>query len=72
MVGNDRAKGMFSGGIHILSAGSSDYLQNYYINPVLYRQYTTDQYSDILMTSFSNFVQVSLQLFLSFPIYLMN
>ncbi|XP_057548828.1 GDSL esterase/lipase At5g03820-like [Amaranthus tricolor] len=57
MVGNDRAKGMFSGGIHILSAGSSDYLQNYYINPVLYRQYTTDQYSDILMTSFSNFVQ---------------
>ncbi|XP_021743180.1 GDSL esterase/lipase At5g03820-like [Chenopodium quinoa] len=57
MVGSEKAKGMFSGGIHILSAGNSDYLQNYYINPYIYRQYTPDQFADILMTSFANFVQ---------------
>ncbi|KAL9238926.1 hypothetical protein vseg_013293 [Gypsophila vaccaria] len=57
MVGNDEANPMFSGGIHLLSAGNSDYLQNYYVNPVLYRQYTADQFADSLMTSFSNFVQ---------------
>ncbi|KAK9670533.1 hypothetical protein RND81_13G207900 [Saponaria officinalis] len=57
MVGNDKANAMFSGGIHLLSAGNNDYLQNYYVNPNLYRQYTADQLADSLMTSFSNFVQ---------------
>ncbi|XP_010683957.2 GDSL esterase/lipase At5g03820 [Beta vulgaris subsp. vulgaris] len=57
MVGSERANKMFSGGIHILSAGASDYIQNYYINPYVYRQYSPDQYADLLMTSFTNFVQ---------------
>ncbi|GFS45920.1 GDSL-like Lipase/Acylhydrolase family protein [Actinidia rufa] len=58
MVGKDRANAMFSGGIHLLSAGSSDFIQNYYINPVLNRAYSPDQFSDILMGSFSTFVQL--------------
>ncbi|KAL2933316.1 hypothetical protein RDABS01_016435 [Bienertia sinuspersici] len=66
MVGSEKANGMFSGGIHILSAGSSDYIQSYYINPYIYRQYTPDQYGDLLMNSFTNFVQVS-NLFYSSP-----
>ncbi|KAL8152881.1 LOW QUALITY PROTEIN: hypothetical protein V2J09_010641 [Rumex salicifolius] len=56
MVGSAKANELFSGGIHILSAGGSDYLQNYYINPILYRQYTPDQFADGLMKSFSGFV----------------
>lgn len=52
---------MFSGGIHLLSAGSSDFVQNYYINPVLNRAYSPDQFSDILMRAYSNFVQVLLR-----------
>ncbi|XP_056686338.1 uncharacterized protein [Spinacia oleracea] len=48
---------MFSAGIHLLGAGNSDYLQNYNINTYIYRQYTPDQFADLLMTSFSNFVQ---------------
>ncbi|CAI9097862.1 OLC1v1034375C1 [Oldenlandia corymbosa var. corymbosa] len=56
-VGKAKANTMFSGGIHLLSAGSSDFIQNYYINPLLNRVYTPDQFSDILMKSYSTFVQ---------------
>ena len=59
IVGKERANAMFSGGIHLLSAGSSDFIQNYYINPVLNRAYSADQFSNILMRSFSTFVQVN-------------
>lgn len=57
MVGRDKASDLFSRGIHLLSAGSSDFIQNYYINPVLNQAYSPDQFSDILMRSYSNFVQ---------------
>ncbi|KAI5664878.1 hypothetical protein M9H77_24201 [Catharanthus roseus] len=57
LVGKARANTIFSRGIHLLSAGSSDFIQNYYINPLLNRAYTPDQFSDILMQSFSAFVQ---------------
>ncbi|KAI3724036.1 hypothetical protein L2E82_35800 [Cichorium intybus] len=57
MVGREKANAIFSGGIHILSAGSSDFLQNYYINPFLNRVYSVAQFSDILMASFATFVQ---------------
>lgn len=57
MVGKARANDIFTGAIHLLSAGSSDFLQNYYINPILNRAYTPDRFSDLLMNSFSTFVQ---------------
>ncbi|KAL4272101.1 hypothetical protein GQ457_13G013090 [Hibiscus cannabinus] len=56
MVGKAKANDIFSGAIHLLSAGSSDYIQNYYINPLV-RLYTPDQFSDILMRSYSTFIQ---------------
>ncbi|KAI3746286.1 hypothetical protein L6452_08713 [Arctium lappa] len=57
LVGNDEANTIFSGGIHILSAGSSDFLQNYYVNPFLNRLYTPAQFSDVLMKSYYSFVK---------------
>lgn len=57
MVGKAKAKTIISGGVHLLSAGSSDFIQNYYINPLLNGAYTPDQFSDILMGSYSTFVQ---------------
>ncbi|KAL3532023.1 hypothetical protein ACH5RR_005544 [Cinchona calisaya] len=57
MVGKAKANTIFSGGVHLLSAGSSDFIQNYYINPILNRAFTPDQFSDILMRSYSTFVQ---------------
>ncbi|CAN8254659.1 unnamed protein product [Cochlearia groenlandica] len=57
MIGRERARTLFSQGIHILSAGSSDFLQNYYVNPLLNILNTPDQFSDILMRSYSNFIR---------------
>lgn len=62
LVGRTNATNIFSRGIHILSAGSSDFMQNYYINPLLNRVYSPAQFSDILMKSYSTFVQVQLPL----------
>lgn len=62
LVGRNKATNIFSGGIHLISAGSSDFIQNYYINPLLNRVYSPDQFSDILMKSYSTFVQVQLPL----------
>ncbi|XP_054811368.1 GDSL esterase/lipase At5g03810-like [Prosopis cineraria] len=57
MVGNARANEIFSGAIHLISAGSSDFIQNYYVNTPLNRVYSPDQFSDILMTSYTNLIQ---------------
>ncbi|KAI5319196.1 hypothetical protein L3X38_038904 [Prunus dulcis] len=56
MVGRAKANAIFSGAIHLLSAGTSDFIQNYYINPLL-KVYSPDQFSDILMISYSTFIQ---------------
>ncbi|KAK8968725.1 GDSL esterase/lipase [Platanthera guangdongensis] len=55
--GREKAAGIISGGINILSAGNSDYVQNYYIDPLLNGAYTPDQFADLLLSSFSSFVQ---------------
>ncbi|XP_077210568.1 GDSL esterase/lipase At5g22810-like [Tasmannia lanceolata] len=57
IAGNSNATSIFSGAIYLLSAGSSDFVQNYYINPLLNRVYKVSQFSDILMQSFSSFVR---------------
>ncbi|GMN39306.1 hypothetical protein TIFTF001_008538 [Ficus carica] len=57
MVGQAKANALFSGAIHLLSAGSSDFVQNYYVNPAINPYYTADQFSDILINSYTNFVQ---------------
>lgn len=57
LVGKEKANTIFSQGIHLLSAGSSDFIQNYYINPMLNRLYTPDQFSGLLMKSYTTFVQ---------------
>lgn len=59
MVGRRRANDLFAGAIHLLSAGTSDFIQNYYINPVLNRLYSPDRFSDMIIRYYSSFVQVS-------------
>ncbi|KAI3473954.1 hypothetical protein Pfo_028528 [Paulownia fortunei] len=53
----DRTAELYVRGIHLISAGSSDFIQNYYINPILNRAYSPDQFSDILMRSYSTLIQ---------------
>ncbi|KAJ1701161.1 hypothetical protein LUZ63_000940 [Rhynchospora breviuscula] len=55
VVGNTSA--LVSGAIHLVSAGSSDYIQNYYISPLVYGAYTPDQFADLLVQNFNRFVE---------------
>ncbi|GFQ04166.1 GDSL esterase/lipase at5g03820 [Phtheirospermum japonicum] len=57
LVGKAKAYAIFSGAIHLISAGSSDFIQNYYINPMLNQAYTPDQFSNTLIRSYSTIIQ---------------
>ncbi|KAF4353024.1 hypothetical protein G4B88_010013 [Cannabis sativa] len=58
MVGEANASSIFSGGLYVISAGTSDFIQNYYISPVLQITYpTVNQYFDILLRNYEQFVE---------------
>ncbi|KAL2485615.1 GDSL-like Lipase/Acylhydrolase superfamily protein [Abeliophyllum distichum] len=57
VAGKSNASSIISGSVYLISSGSSDFVQNYYINPLLYKVYTTDQFSDILLQSYTKFIQ---------------
>ncbi|EEF34923.1 GDSL esterase/lipase At5g22810 isoform X2 [Ricinus communis] len=57
IAGKSNASSIISGAIYLISAGASDFVQNYYINPFLHKEYTPDQFSDILMQSYSHFIK---------------
>lgn len=59
IVGKDKANEIFKGAIHLLSTGSSDFLQSYYINPILNVIVTPDRFSDRLMRFYSTVIQVT-------------
>ncbi|KAK9690035.1 hypothetical protein RND81_09G100000 [Saponaria officinalis] len=57
IAGPKNATSIISGGIYLISAGSSDFLQNYYINPLLRSIYTPEAFSNVLVQKFAGFVQ---------------
>ncbi|KAJ9699384.1 hypothetical protein PVL29_008132 [Vitis rotundifolia] len=57
IVGKSNASSIISGAVYLISGGSSDFLQNYYINPLLYEAYSPDQFSEHLIHSYSIFIQ---------------
>ncbi|KAB1218481.1 GDSL esterase/lipase APG [Morella rubra] len=57
VAGSKKAASIIKDAIYILSAGSSDFLQNYYINPLVNKAYTPDEYASILVGTFSKFVK---------------
>ncbi|KAI3989638.1 hypothetical protein MKX01_036247 [Papaver californicum] len=57
IAGTAKATSIISDSIYLISAGSSDFVQNYYINPVLYRSYTPDQFSTELQKYVYTFIQ---------------
>ncbi|CAL5439598.1 unnamed protein product [Camellia sinensis] len=57
IAGNQNAASILKDGLYILSFGSSDFLQNYYVNPFINKVLTPDQYSSYLVGIFSSFIK---------------
>ncbi|PON71229.1 Lipase [Trema orientale] len=56
IIGESNASSIFSDALYIVSTGSSDFIQNYYINPVLQSVYTTNQFFIILLRNYAEFI----------------
>lgn len=60
IIGEENATSLFSRGIHLVGTGNSDFVQNYYINSLVNSIYNVDQFSNMLIQSYTNFIEVSL------------
>ena len=60
VVGAEKAASIISEALYFISAGSNDYILNYYVNPSLQRRYSTAQFNALVMSKQSEFVQVTL------------
>jgi len=58
VAGSQKAASIIKDALYVLSAGSSDFVQNYYVNPWINKVYTPDQYGSYLVGSFNSFVKV--------------
>lgn len=58
VAGSKKASSIISEALYLVSAGSSDFVQNYYINPYLNKVYSPDEFSSFLVSIFSTFIQV--------------
>lgn len=58
VAGSKKAASIIKDALYILSAGSSDFVQNYHVNPLINKVFTPDQYSAHLVAAFSSFVKV--------------
>ncbi|XP_062087591.1 GDSL esterase/lipase APG-like [Humulus lupulus] len=57
VAGQSKAKSIIKEALYVLSAGSGDFVQNYYVNPLVNRAYTVEQYSAMLINSFTTFTK---------------
>ncbi|MED6155466.1 hypothetical protein PIB30_005670 [Stylosanthes scabra] len=57
IAGQAKAASIISDAIYLVNSGSSDFIQNFYINPLLNKLYTADKFSDLLLQCYSNFIQ---------------
>lgn len=62
IAGSKKAASILKDALYLVGAGSSDFIQNYYVNPFLNKVYTPDQYSSVLTGIFSSFIKVKYDL----------
>jgi hypothetical protein len=58
IVGPTNASSIINGSLYVVSAGSSDFLQNYFINLRLKKIYSVTQFSQIVLERQTKFIQV--------------
>ncbi|KAE8772205.1 GDSL esterase/lipase APG [Hordeum vulgare] len=56
VTGKSQSQSIISGALYIISSGSNDLALNYYINPLLFKTLTIDQYADLIVSILSNTV----------------
>ncbi|CAO2813400.1 unnamed protein product [Amaranthus hypochondriacus] len=57
VAGSSKAKSIIKDGLYLVSFGSSDWIQNYYVNPWVNKLYSPDEYASYLVGIFSSFIQ---------------
>ncbi|XP_019194179.1 PREDICTED: GDSL esterase/lipase APG [Ipomoea nil] len=57
VAGSKKAASIIKDALYIVGFGSSDFLQNYYVNPYLNKVYTPDQYGSYLVSIFNSFIK---------------
>ncbi|KAL9247378.1 hypothetical protein vseg_020817 [Gypsophila vaccaria] len=57
VAGSNKAKSIIQDSLYIVGFGSSDFVQNYYVNPWINKLFTPDQYSSYLVGIFSNLIK---------------
>lgn len=58
VAGSAGAATIIKEALYLVSAGSSDFIQNYYVNPLINKVYSPDQYSSYLVGVFTSFIKV--------------
>ncbi|KAK5772450.1 GDSL esterase/lipase At4g26790-like [Gossypium arboreum] len=56
-LGKDEANQRFSESLHLISIGTNDFLENYYILPTRSSEYSVDEYQSFLIGIASNFIR---------------
>ncbi|KAK1434175.1 hypothetical protein QVD17_11094 [Tagetes erecta] len=57
VAGSAKSASIIKDALYLISAGNSDFVQNYYVNPFINKVYTADQYGSYLVGIFSSFVK---------------
>ncbi|KAK1375970.1 GDSL esterase/lipase APG [Heracleum sosnowskyi] len=57
VAGSSKAASILKEALYLASFGSSDFLQNYYINPLINKIYTPDQYASNLIHIYKGFIR---------------
>lgn len=57
VAGSSKAASIIKEALYLASFGSSDFLQNYYINPYINKFYTPDQYGSYLVGIYQSFIK---------------
>lgn len=59
IAGSNKSASIIKDALYVLSAGSGDFLLNYYINPFVNHVYTPEEYASFLIDdAFTSFVKV--------------
>ncbi|KAI4331258.1 hypothetical protein MLD38_029460 [Melastoma candidum] len=57
VAGINKAVSIVKEGLYLVSAGTGDFLQNYYLNPYLSKACSPEQYASIILASFTRFIK---------------